>query len=365
MKHIMAILIAMFCNGYKGKMVQIAQVSPCHRTTVAHFLNKGKWDSDWLMKWQKAEVIRIIYEEAEQTGKPILCIVDDTIASHTKPSSQALHPIQDAYYHQSHLKKKQDYGHQAVGVMLSCNGIVLNYAIVMYDKKQSKIDIVREIAKELPQAPTLSYFLCDSWYTCAKIMDAFVVKGFYTVGAIKTNRVIYPCGIKQQIGQFASFIRKTDRNVNLVTVGGRQFYVYRYEGSLNDIENAVVLISWPKDAFGNPSALRAFICTDASLSTMDILNHYVERWPIEVFFRQAKQKLAFDRCQIRSSVGIKRFWLLLSIAHLMCCSGIGDSRSFDDGFAFFCSTILRERVEFIYFCGALSVPFNDVLALVS
>ena len=36
------------------------------------------------------------------------------IASKTKPSLQALHPIEDAYFYQSHLKGKQDYGHQAV-----------------------------------------------------------------------------------------------------------------------------------------------------------------------------------------------------------------------------------------------------------
>ena len=43
-----------------------------------------------------------------------------------------MHPIEAAYYHQSHLKKQQDYGHQAVGVMLSCNELSLNYAIVLY-----------------------------------------------------------------------------------------------------------------------------------------------------------------------------------------------------------------------------------------
>ena len=58
--------------------------------------------------------------------------VDDTIASHTVPSSQAMHPIEAVYYHQSHLKKQQDYGHQTVGVMLSCNELSLNYAIVLY-----------------------------------------------------------------------------------------------------------------------------------------------------------------------------------------------------------------------------------------
>ena len=128
-KHMVAILIAVFSFGYRGKTVQFAQASSSHRTTVAHFLNKGKWDSDLLETILKQSVVQTIYEEARRTGKPIHCFVDDTISSKTKPSSQALHPIQDAYFHQSHLKKRQDYGHQAVAVMLSCNGITLNYII--------------------------------------------------------------------------------------------------------------------------------------------------------------------------------------------------------------------------------------------
>lgn len=125
--------------------------------------------------------------------------MDDTISSKTKPLSRALHSIEDAFFHQPHLKKKQNYGHQAGGVMLSCNGVVLNYAIVMYDKSRSKIQIVYEIVDELPPPLIISFFLCDCWYSCVKVMDAFLLKGFYSVGALKTNRVIYLAGIRQQI----------------------------------------------------------------------------------------------------------------------------------------------------------------------
>ncbi len=58
---------------------------------------------------------------------------------------------------------------------------------------------------------------------------------------------------------------------------GKCYYVYRYEGNINGIDNAVVLISYPKDAFLVPKALRAFISTDASLSTHEVLDKYVER----------------------------------------------------------------------------------------
>lgn len=166
----------------------------------------------------KSSIVEIIYSEAQRTGKPVFCIVDDTIASKTKPSSQALHPIEDAYFHQSHLKWKQDYGHQAVAVMLSCNGIVLNYAFVMYNKSISKINIVENIAKELPVPPVMSYFLCDCWYTFEKIINIFAARGFHTIGALKTNRMLYPFGFKKKLNEFASLLLITRSNFHLVTV---------------------------------------------------------------------------------------------------------------------------------------------------
>ncbi len=341
LSHIMTIICAVFSLGYRGKTTQMSQVSEKHRTTIAHFLNHGRWDDNVLEQILKAQVVRAIHEEAERTGKPVICIVDDTIASKTKPSSKAMHPIEAAYFHQSHIKKKQDYGHQAVGMMLACNGIVLNYANVMYDKSRSKIQIVCDIANELPVPSTESFLLCDCWYSCVKVMDAFLAKGFHTIGARKTNRVIFPAGIRQQIAKFAQFIRKTDSNVNLVTVGKRQYYVFRYEGKLNDLEDVAVLISYPKGAFGLPHALRAFICTDCALTTQEILDLYLERWSVEVFFRQAKQRLALDKYQIRTSIGIRRFWLLMSLAHYICCFGASTFVPFQDGLLQFKLLYLR------------------------
>jgi len=231
----------------------------------------------------------------------------------------------------------------------------------MYDKTKSKISIVADIAAELPIAPVASYFLCDSWYTSKKTSNAFLEKGFYTIGAIRTNRVIYPCNIKKRINEFALFIEKSDKNVRLVTVGSRQYYVYRYEGRLNGIDDAVVLISYPKDAFLNAKALRAFICTDTSLTTDEILALYAERWPIEVFFRQCKNVLAFDKYQIRSAKGIKRFWLIMSLVHLLCCTGTGKPADFASGYTFFQQELHRERISFIYHCGVVGIPMSDVL----
>lgn len=345
--YILSILITAFSYGYRGKTVDIARNSERHRTSISRFLRYEKWDDSVLEKAMKDVVINIIYEESRRSGMPILFIVDDTISSKSIPSSKASHPIEAASFHFSHLKKKQDYGHQAVSVMLSCNGITLNYAIVMYDKSVSKIDIVKKIAQELPTAPTSSYLLCDSWYVCGKIMNAFATKGFYTVGALKTNRILYPGGLKMNVCEFAKTLSRVAL-FHIVTVKGRKYYVYRYEGKLNDIENAVVLICYPVSAFGQEKALRTFICTNTDLaSDEDILNLYAVRWEIEVYFRDCKNKLAFDKYQIRSANGIKRFWLITSLAYLLACLD-SPSFSFSEGYASLSHTIYVERFSFIF-----------------
>lgn len=44
--------------------------------------------------------------------------------------------------------------------MLSCNSMVLNYTIVMYNKY--KVKIVQEIANKQPKPLVVSYFLYES-----------------------------------------------------------------------------------------------------------------------------------------------------------------------------------------------------------
>ena len=309
----MSILISIFISGCHGKTTDFVKNSSCHRTTIAHFLNSGKWNDPLLSDALKQAVIEIIYSEAARTGNPVFYIVDDTIVSKTKPLSRALHPIEDAYFHQSHLKKKQDYGHQAVAVMLSCNGIVLNYAFVMYNKSISKIDIVQNIAKELPAPPVMSYLLCDCWYVSEKIINAFAQKGFHTIGALKTNCLLYPSGMKKKLSELAAELSVTHNGFDLATVKKRKYYVYR--------------------------------------------------WSIEIFFRQCKDKMALDGYQLRSAQGIKRYWLLMSLAHFMCIAGTGEFCSFETGYHKICGIVQLEKYRYLFQCAKESDDFDSFIKL--
>lgn len=106
-KYIPSILLAMLSSDYQGKTLNFEQYSDYHRTSISRFLRSEKWNEMPLSCGIRRETVTRIYEESRRSRKPVLCIVDDTIVSKALPSSKAEHPIESAYFHYSHLKKKQ------------------------------------------------------------------------------------------------------------------------------------------------------------------------------------------------------------------------------------------------------------------
>ena len=60
-KHLMSILISIFISGYHGKTTDFAKNSSCHRTTIAHFLNSGKWDDCAIFQICSFIVLQLIF----------------------------------------------------------------------------------------------------------------------------------------------------------------------------------------------------------------------------------------------------------------------------------------------------------------
>jgi hypothetical protein len=119
------------------------------------------------------------------------------------------------------------------------------------------------LINEFTPATKTNYLLIDSWYTLAKILLHDLVNGCHSIGGIKSNRVIYPAGIKIGVSKFSKHIRLNETSI--VTASNNKYYVYRYEGKLSDIENAVVLISWTKqDLSDSPCFLPSIITMSSS-----------------------------------------------------------------------------------------------------
>ena len=84
-----------------------------------------------------------------------------------------------------------------------------------------------------------------------------------------------------------------------------------------------------------------------SLSTQEILDSYAKRWSIELFFRQSKQKLGLDKYQIRSSQGIQRYWLIMSLTHYLCCMFKGKYCTFEEGYFYLQKQLKGSNIEIV------------------
>jgi len=361
-KHIVEFIASSSKDNFHGKVVNIEKLSPSHRTSIGKFLSKSSWNEKLVLKAIQKYAIKRIWEYSNATNNPIYITIDDTISKRTKPSSKAKRPIEKCTFHYSHLERKQVYGHQVVGILLQCGDLVIPYTIALYEKEiMSKIQMAVNAILTLPESRNTVYVMADSWYSCKKVINACLSKGFQYIGALKTNRVIYPQTSKLsiQIREYGKNLKKED--FDLVKVGQANYWIHRYEGNLNGIKKAVVLLSWPEDALFKDGALKVFICTEINMETETILFHYSQRWCIEIFFRQNKMRLCLDKYQIRSEKAIKRFWVLSMLTYIYCVTGTTKSFcSFGDGLKIADNQVKQNIYEWIYEQAKADVPINKV-----
>lgn len=163
MKHIMAILASVLSLRYYGKIIDFEKYTLLHHTTIFYFLNKENgMMTDW-KTYSKALLSRSSIRKPSNLEN--LCSALWITSSLPKQNLCHRLCIQlKICISTNHISKgSRTIGiNQAMTVILSCNGMVLNYAIIMYDKHKSKTKIVQKIANELLISPAISYFLCDS-----------------------------------------------------------------------------------------------------------------------------------------------------------------------------------------------------------
>ena len=314
-KRLTEIICGLAMKGNQSRTTDFAELKQGFRTSYGHFLSKGKWDEQKVSQQQQTEALRKADELAQTKGAPIYLSIDDTVIEKKKPSSRATRPMEGTGWHYSHLEGKQVFGYQVFGANISTGDFSLCYCLRRCcSESGSKIDIAVQLLDTLPETDARVILQMDSWYTCKALWDKALEKNITLIGAMKTNRILYPDGHRCSAQDYAAML--PNGQYHLVTVGGHEYWIHRYEGALNGIEKAVVLLSYPKDAFGSKKALRVFICSDFGLSDGEILSHYTHRWKIEVMFKQQKMYLGLKSFMVRSAIAIDRLFVILPLAHL-------------------------------------------------
>nr|WP_238475987.1 transposase [Clostridium manihotivorum] len=254
------------------------------------------------------------------------------------------------------------YGHQILVSLLSCDGLVLPYSIDIYDKDfMSKIELTQKLVESLPKPENKGYVLCDSWYSCKAIFNSSEKAGYSYIGAIKTNRVIYPKGHERlgvKLHKFATTLDIDD--FDLVTVKDQEYYIYSYIGDLKDRKNVTIILSYPKDSFHKDGSLKTFIALDNSLVPLDILTQYTDRWAIEPFFRDCKTYLGLDGYQVRSEKSINRYLAIMTINYTYCKLYSNESYHFNTGYKSAKKALIKSKITYIYEAAATGKSLEEI-----
>ena len=313
-KRLTEIISGMAMKGNQSKTTDFAELGQRFRTTYGHFLSKGKWDEQAVSQQQQEVSFQKIAELALENDTPICLSIDDTVIEKKKPSSRTKRPMEGTGWHYSHLAGKQVFGYQVFGANISAGDVSLCYCLRRCcPENGSKIDMAVQLLDDMPKTDAHVILEIDSWYTCKALWDKAGEKNVTLIGAMKTNRILYPGGHRCSAQDYAAML--PNDQYHLVTVGGHEYLVHRYEGALNGIKQAVVLLSYPKGAFGNKKALRLFICSDSNLSNEKILTNYTHRWNIEVMFKLHKMYLGLKSFMVRSAKAIDRLFVIFPLAH--------------------------------------------------
>jgi len=191
-------------KGNSGKTCEFSEYTGTCRTSVGHFLSKGKWDSERLNTVQKRKIFKETENVSLKSGKPIYISIDDTVCSKTEHLKDAKRPMEEADWHFSHKDNKLVYGYQIFGVHIASDDTKLCYSLERYRKgTRTKVEMARDIIDALTETDARVIAMCDSWYTCADLVNLCTKRKITMIGAIKTNRVIYPEGRRTTITKYA------------------------------------------------------------------------------------------------------------------------------------------------------------------
>ena len=340
------------------------------RSTGSRFLSSYSWNHEYVTQERIFHAISEISNTCEDSDVGFL-IIDDTLTKKNTSTKK----IEGLDFHNSHADgNKPKWSHCLVTSHYKINDYSIPLDFRQYHRKESskklskkfldKNELAMELINEFTPVTKNNYLLVDSWYTSAKILLHGLINGCHTIGRIKSNRVIYPAGIKTNVKKFSSYIRTNE--TSLVTASNNKYYVYRYEGKLNDIENVVVLISWTKnDLSDNPAFI---ISTDVSLDNKTIISYYEKRWDIEVSYRYHKTALVFDEFQIQSLKSIHRYWSMIFLTYTFLeifrvkCEKLYKFKNIGDVILHFRNNYLVKIVSFAHECADNGIDLQSTIA---
>jgi SRSO17 transposase len=280
-------------------------------------LNNWLTDSDWSdEKLDKARKQLIKEELNAKNIKNGVLIIDDTLNHKTGKHMDGVN------IHFDHAQGKTTLGHQLVTSHLATGKFSIPLDFELYQRNENQPDFKSKnelaqalIAKAVADGFCFDRVVTDVWYFNFENTNYIERLGKDWVAGCKINRLIQTGNGYVSLSDYLQTLPKEDfKKVSVKTrEGERSFWTFAKNVSLKNHNQRVrVVFSYLDETLaGEPKVLAT---NRLNWDVKTVLETYLLRWKIDVFYRDAKQELGLEDYEVRKLSGLKRHWLMVFLA---------------------------------------------------
>ncbi|MCH7753378.1 MAG: transposase [Planctomycetes bacterium] len=294
-----------------------------HRTrqSIGFFLKQAHWNAPEVLTETAIDTLKGL---GWKPGEAVDVVLDDT---QKKKRGKFMDAVSKIFLH---AEKVYAQGHTILGCAIVYRRVVIPCAVRLWaseafcktTRKKSYdgapidfrklTELAGDIVAELPLSNVTVLF--DSYYLCPNVVRACEAKKYRYVGVAKKNRNFFPDGRdrdKRKLGTYGKNVLK--REGKWTSCRDKKYRLAQRVGRLSKIGRVKLI-------FSRRAREKSWIsmATNATRwGALRVLSHYLDRWPIEVFFKESKQYLGLGDYQMLRYRGVVKYLHLVLIAHLL------------------------------------------------
>jgi len=321
--HFWRAVVAIGAMQGRRSMSKIEAACRNHRTrqSIGFFLNQAHWDAPEILTETAIDTLKGL---GWKPGDAVDVVLDDT---QKKKRGKLMDAVSKIFLHS---EKVYAQGHTILGCTIVYRRVVIPCAVRLwaseafckttqkksYDGEPIEFhkltELAGDIVAELPLTNVTVLF--DSYYLCPNVVRACEAKKYRYVGVAKKNRNFFPDGRdrdKRKLGTYGKNV--LNREGKWTSCRGKKYRLAERVGRLSKLGRVKLI-------FSRRAREKSWIsmATNATRwGALRVLSHYLDRWPIEVFFKESKQYLGLGDYQMLRYRGVVKYLHLVLIAHLL------------------------------------------------
>jgi len=314
-RHLVWFVLALIVG--RGRHTLSGQARTWHyarvESSIKRFLTDAPWEAAALARRWQVRVLLLLARRA--AAEPIQLILDDTVCAKEGTHMEG----RSRHYGDGRLQ----WGHCKVTLFVRCGALKVPFAFRIYVTKEvaarqglpffTKLELAQQMLAEFtPPAGRRVLVLFDSFYT-SKVLLRYVChqRQWELLARIESTRQVSYRGRRYRVSSLVT-CAGGPASWGPLRLESHDFVGTRVKVSLwQGLPGALIMTCDP----AKPEQVHFYITNRRDWSAGTAARLYQHRWYIETYHRDVKQLLGLAHYQLRSLVGLHRYWLLVDLAY--------------------------------------------------